>query len=117
MGATRTPLAAWVSISSDPAGLWLRLPASPSFPDPAASAKLDSQVQMKRRTIIAALKQGMTPQTKITALCDGAGNCWNIIDALEPLAASVDRILDWFHLSMKIKYIASRISKTYIDTD
>ena len=72
----------------------------------AASAMLDSQVQMKRRTIIAALKQGMTPQTKITALCDGAENCWNIIDALEPMAASIDRILDWFHLSMKIQNIA-----------
>ena len=55
---------------------------------------IDAQVQMKRRTIIAALKQGMTPQTKITALCDGAENCWNIIDALEPMAASIDRILD-----------------------
>jgi hypothetical protein len=72
----------------------------------AASAKLDSQVQMKRRTIVAALKQGLTSKTKVTALCDGAGNCWNIIDALEPLAASVDRILDWFHLSMKIQNIS-----------
>ena len=33
-------------------------------------------------------------------------NCWNIIDALEPMAASIDRILDWFHLSMKIQNIA-----------
>ena len=72
----------------------------------AASAKLDSQVQMKRRTIVAALKQGLTPETKVTALCDGASNCWNIIDSLEPLAASVDRILDWFHLAMKIQNIS-----------
>jgi hypothetical protein len=72
----------------------------------AASAVADSQEQMKRRTIIAALKQGMTPKTKITALCDGADNCWNIIDALEPMAASIDRVLDWFHLSMKIQNIA-----------
>ena len=71
----------------------------------AASAMSDSQEQMKRRTIIAALKQGMTPKTKITALCDGADNCWNVIDALEPMAASIDRILDWFHLSMKIQNI------------
>lgn len=72
----------------------------------AASAMSDSQEQMKKRTIIAALKQGMTPKTKITALCDGASNCWNIIDALEPMAASINRILDWFHLSMKIQNIA-----------
>lgn len=72
----------------------------------AASAMSDSQEQMKRRTIIAALKQGMTPQTKITALCDGADNCWNIIDALEPMASSIDRILDWFHLGMKLQNIS-----------
>ena len=28
----------------------------------------------------------LQPQTKITALCNGAENCWNIIDALEPMA-------------------------------
>jgi len=72
----------------------------------AASALSDAQEQMKRRTIIAALKQGMTPETKITALCDGADNCWSIIDALEPLSSSVTRILDWFHLSMKIQNIS-----------
>ena len=72
----------------------------------AASAMSDSQVQMKRLTIIAALKQGLTPKTRITALCDGADNCWSIIDTLEPLAASIDRILDWFHLGMKIQNIS-----------
>jgi hypothetical protein len=72
----------------------------------AASAMSDCQEQMKRRTIIAALKQGLTPKTKITALCDGAENCWNIIDALEPLSTSIQRILDWFHLSMKIQNIS-----------
>ena len=72
----------------------------------AASAMLDSQAQMKRHTIIAALKQGLTSKTKITALCDGADNCWAIIDALEPLSASIDRVLDWFHLSMKIQNIS-----------
>ena len=72
----------------------------------SASAMSDSQEQMKRRTLIAALKQGLSPQTKVTALCDGAENCWNIIDALEPLSASVDRILDWFHLGMKMQNIS-----------
>jgi hypothetical protein len=61
---------------------------------------------MINNTIVAALKQGLCPRTKITALCDGAKNCWAIIDALEPLALSVERILDWFHITMKIKNIA-----------
>ena len=72
----------------------------------AASAMHDSQEQMKRHTIIAALKQGLTSKTRVTALCDGADNCWAIIDALEPLSASIDRVLDWFHLSMKIQNIS-----------
>ena len=72
----------------------------------AASALFDSQEQMKKRTIIAALKEGLTPKTKITALCDGAENCWNVIDALEPLSASITRILDWFHIAMRLKNIS-----------
>jgi len=72
----------------------------------AASALDDGQKQMINNTIIAALKQGLCARTKITALCDGAKNCWTIIDALEPLALSVERILDWFHITMKIKNIA-----------
>jgi len=72
----------------------------------AASAKADENVQMINNTIIAALKQGLSPKTTITALCDGAANCWQIVDALKPLAASVTCILDWFHLAMKIQNIA-----------
>ena len=72
----------------------------------AASALDDGQKQMINNMIVAALKQGLCPRTKITALCDGAKNCWAIIDALEPLALSVERILDWFHITVKIKNIA-----------
>lgn len=72
----------------------------------AASSLSDAQNQMKKRTMVAALKQGISSNTKVTALCDGADNCWNIIDALEPISGSVERILDWFHLSMKIHNIS-----------
>ena len=72
----------------------------------AASALDDGQKQMINNTIVAALKQGLSPQTKVTALCDGADNCWQIVDALTPLCASITRILDWFHLGMKIQNIA-----------
>lgn len=72
----------------------------------AASSKSDNQQQMINNTIVAALKQGLSPQTKITALCDGANNCWQIIDALAPISGSILSILDWFHLSMKIQNIS-----------
>ena len=72
----------------------------------AASACSDNQNEMIANTIVAALKEGLTPNTHITALCDGAKNCWQIITAFIPIAATVTCILDWFHLSMKIHNIA-----------
>jgi len=72
----------------------------------SASSLSDSQQQMKSSTIIAALKQGLSPQTSITALCDGADNCWQIADSLGPLSASMTRVLDWFHVSMKLHNIS-----------
>lgn len=72
----------------------------------AASVKDDDQEQLISNTIIAALKQGLTDKTHITALCDGAENCWKVATALKPLAGSMTCILDWFHLSMKIQNIA-----------
>lgn len=72
----------------------------------AASAMSDGQKQIINNTIVAALQQGLSPKTKITALCDGADNCWKIVEALRPLCASLTPILDWFHLSMKIQNIA-----------
>jgi hypothetical protein len=72
----------------------------------AASAKSDNNKQMISSTIIAALKQGLSPKTTITALCDGAENCWQVVDALKPLSGGVTSILDWFHLAMKIQNIS-----------
>ena len=72
----------------------------------AASSLDDGQQQMINNTIAAALKQGLYPDTHITALCDGAENCWQIVQALKPLCASITCILDWFHLGMKIHNIA-----------
>lgn len=72
----------------------------------AASVKDDEQKEIINNTIIAAMKQGLTPRTHITALCDGAANCWNVADALKPLCSSMDCILDWFHISMKMQNIS-----------
>jgi hypothetical protein len=72
----------------------------------AASARSDNNAQIINNTIVAAIKQGLSPTTKVTALCDGAANCWSVVEALRPLASSVLCILDWFHLAMKIQNIA-----------
>ena len=71
----------------------------------AASALEDNQLHIKKATLNAAKKEGLTSDTIITALCDGADNCWNVINYLEPYCKSITKILDWFHISMKFKNI------------
>jgi len=72
----------------------------------AASALDDNGKEIITSTIIAAIKEGMTENTHITALSDGAKNCWNIINSLKPLCKKITPILDWFHLSMKMENIS-----------
>jgi len=72
----------------------------------AASIKEDNQVDIISNTIVAALKQGIGKDTHIIGLSDGSANCWNVIDAIEPLCVKMTRILDWFHIAMKIENIS-----------
>ena len=72
----------------------------------AASVKNDNQEEIMSSTIIAALKQGLHSDTKVTALCDGAANCWRVVEAIKPLCGEVICILDWFHIAMKMQNIS-----------
>ena len=60
---------------------------------------------MHEATLIATKKQGVTKDTWLTSLRDGASNCWKIVDNLATHCKGVDKILDWFHIAMKIKNI------------
>lgn len=51
----------------------------------------------------AALKQGLSQQTRVTALADGANNCWSVISVLEPHCQTIERILDWFHIAKQFQ--------------
>ena len=72
----------------------------------AASALDDHQEQIKKLTLLAAKKEGLTKTTSLIALSDGAQNCWNVIDSLEVHCATITRILDWFHIAMKFQTIS-----------
>lgn len=72
----------------------------------AASALADDQEYMKKAVLVAAKKQGLSSDTNVIALCDGADNCWNIADSLRNHCSSLLGILDWFHIAMKFKNIA-----------
>jgi hypothetical protein len=64
----------------------------------AASSLKDNGDVMNQLTLKAAQKEGLTASTEITAFCDGAANCWNIVDSLANHCKSVTKILDWFHI-------------------
>lgn len=72
----------------------------------AASALDDNLVTIKRQTLLAALKQGMTAETNVIALCDGAANCWNVVQELEGRCCSIIKILDWFHIAKRFQNIS-----------
>jgi hypothetical protein len=72
----------------------------------AASAKDDEQTAMKLLFKNACIAQGMTKNTRITCLADGASNCWSIANSIKADCKSMDFILDWFHISMKFNNIA-----------
>lgn len=64
----------------------------------------------------AALKQGMTKETKIAALADGAHNCWSVLLALEPHCKALELILDWFHIGKKFKNVSNALGATFTES-
>jgi len=61
----------------------------------------------------AALKQGLTVQTKVTALADGAHNCWSVILALKPHCQSLECILDWFDIAQKFQNVKNTLQGAF----
>ncbi len=59
----------------------------------------------------AALKQGLTEQTRVTALADGAHNCWSVILALKPHCQTLECILDWFHIAQKFQQVKNALGE------
>lgn len=75
------------------------------------SAKKDKQKTMKARVLDAARRSGMTKETTVTGLADGAKNCWNIIESLKPYCAMLICILDWFHIGKYFTNVANQLPK------
>lgn len=79
------------------------------------SAKSDKQKTIKELTKNACLKLGMSKQTVITALTDGATNCWSVCDYLSGYCSKIVKVLDWFHIGKKFKERESKIPKDLVD--
>jgi hypothetical protein len=79
----------------------------------AGSAMKDDQETMKQKLIEAGQREGLTKETRITALADGANNCWNIIASLIPLCFVATCILDWFHIGKYAQTLKGQLPKQY----
>ncbi len=75
----------------------------------ALSAKDDDLVTIKTYTLNALRKQGMTENTTVTALADGALNCWSVVLSLEPHCKQLLCILDWFHIAMRFQNVGGAV--------
>jgi len=78
----------------------------------AISAMDDQLATIKTYLYHAALKQGLSKETHVTALADGASNCWSVILALEPHCLSLELILDWFHIAKKFQNVKNALGES-----
>lgn len=74
-----------------------------------ASAKKDQNKTMQLLIEAAAKKQGMSTNTQITVIADGAKNCWKAVESLTPLCAKVTNILDWFHITKAFQSLLNQL--------
>lgn len=77
------------------------------------SALEDKLQTIKTYVYSAALKQGLTKQTHVTGLADGANNCWSIILDLQPHCQTLELILDWFHIGKKFQTVKNALEDTF----
>lgn len=77
----------------------------------AISAREDNLETMKTYVLNSALKQGLNTNTLITALADGAQNCWSVIQALKPHCRHIEAILDWFHIGKKFQPLLNSLAE------
>lgn len=78
----------------------------------ALSAKDDELATIKTYVLNVAHKQGMNQETAVTALADGAQNCWSVIASLKPYCRTLEPILDWFHIGQKFQNVKQALGET-----
>lgn len=78
-----------------------------------ASALEDNLKSMKTYLLNGAKKQGMNEATVITALADGAKNCWSLLESLEPYCKKLLCILDWFHIGKKFQNVKNALGENF----
>ena len=77
------------------------------------SAMDDQLHTIKTSMINAAKKQGLSQATQVTALADGATNCWSVVAAIQPECATLECILDWFHIAQKFQNVKNALGEAF----
>jgi hypothetical protein len=75
------------------------------------SARDDQLQTVKTSVSNAAKKQGLLPATQVTALADGAKNCWSVVAAIQPACATLEYILAWFHIAQKFQQVKNALGE------
>jgi hypothetical protein len=77
------------------------------------SAKDDHLQSLTTSLLHAAIKQGLCSETQVTALADGAKNCWTVLRAMKPYCAALDCILDGFHIGKKFQTVQNALGEAF----
>src|SRR6266478_4653110 len=77
------------------------------------SAMDDNLQTIKTYVVNAAKKQGLSQETQVTALADGAKNCWSVLSALTPECETLECILDWFHIAQKFQNVKIALGEAF----
>ncbi|MGA7953553.1 MAG: ISKra4 family transposase [Gloeobacterales cyanobacterium] len=77
------------------------------------SAKDNNLHSIKTFLINALLKQGLSKDTKVIGLADGANNCWSVLSIIKPECATLECILDWFHIGKKFQNVKNALGEAF----
>jgi hypothetical protein len=77
----------------------------------SASSLGDRGKTIRGMTIVAAKKLGLNKETHVTALSDGARNCWDVLKTLEKECSKIEYILDWCHIKRKFESLDNKIEE------
>ena len=55
----------------------------------------------------------MTQDSKVTALADGANNCWSVLSVVAPHCQTLECILDWFHIGQKFQNVKNVLGEAF----
>ena len=77
------------------------------------SAMDDELHTMKTSLLHAALKQGRTQATQVTAFADGAQHCWSVLSVIAPHCQTLECMLDWFHIGKTFQTLKNALGEAF----